>query len=557
MKVVIVGGMAAGPKTAARLRRLVPDAEITIIEQGEYISFGACGMPLYVGNMVSQLDELSATSYGVERDPDFFSSRKDIQVLTGTQAVAIDREGKRVDLVSLATQQQFSLDYDYLVLATGAQAVIPPIEGLGLSGVFTMHRPQDAQALKTYLQDRQAKHVTIIGAGLIGMEMADALSGRRLKVTVCESAGQVLPKLLDPDMARLIAHHMQQRKVDLQLECQVTSLDGDEQGWVRGVSTSKGYIATDAVVIAAGARPRTDLARAAGLEIGATGAIKVDACLRTSDPDIFAAGDCAAQYHVQSQQEVYIPLASTANKQGRVVADNIAGLHTRFDGVQGTTVLQVFDWNIGKTGLSEQEAQNMGYAVITTLVSGHDAPHYYPLHGTVIIKLTADRVSGKLLGAQVSGPGDAIKRLDVLGTAISFGASLQDIAGLDLGYAPPYGEAIDVAIHAANMLENKRAGRAQGISLLELEEQQKRGIPICYLDIREPYEIQGRPVNKEEVLPIPAGELRERFGEVPRDRLVVVLCGLGIRSYDAVCFLRSQGWRNVVYLEGGMSAWLQ
>lgn len=557
VKVVIVGGMAAGPKTAARLRRLVPDAQITIIEQGEYVSFGACGMPFYVGNLVPEFDSLYATSYGVARDRDFFRTRKDIHVLTGTKAVSIDREQKKVSLVDLNTQHQFALDYDYLVLTTGSQAVIPPLAGLDLSGVFTMHQPTDAQRLKTYLQNRQAQHVTIIGAGVIGMEMADTLSGRRLKVTVCEAGPQVMPKLLDPDIARLIAQQMKQRKVDLQLGCQVISIDGDELGCVKGVSTDKGYIATDAVVVAAGVRPRSDLARAAGLEIGSTGAIKVDAHLRTSDPYIFAAGDCAAQYHRQSRQEVYIPLASTANKQGRVVADNIAGMHTEFNGVQGTTVLQVFDLNVGKTGLGEQEAIDLGHDVITGMVSGHDAPHFYPLHASVTLKLTADRLSGKLLGAQVCGMGDGIKRLDVLGTAIKFGASLQDIASLDLGYAPPYGEAIDVAIHAANMLENKRTGRAPGMSPLELEEQLSRGVPVCFLDIRESEEVQARPLREEEVLLIPAGELRDRYQEVPGDRLVVVFCGLGIRSYDAVCFLRSQGLENAVYLEGGLSTWLQ
>lgn len=555
LKVLIIGGMAAGPKTAARLRRLAPDAQITIIEQGEYISFGACGMPFYMAKLVPQFDSLYATSYGVARDSDFFLTRKDVRVLTGTRAVAIDRANKKVRALNLKSQQQYELDYDYLVLTTGAEVVSPPIEGIELPGVFFMHQPHDALQLQSYLQSRNAQHVTVIGAGVIGMEMADALAGHRLQVTVCEAGQQVLPKLLDADIARLVTRQMQQHKVDLQLSCQVKTLNADEEGRVRSVTTTAGEFSTDAVVVATGVRPRVDLAKEAGLEISSSGAIKVDAHLRTSDPSIFAAGDCAAQVNTISQREVYVPLASTANKQGRVVADNIAGLNTEFNAVMGTTVLQAFDLNIGKTGLGEREARELGCEVIAGIVSGHDAPHYYPLHGTVTIKLIADRRAGKILGAQVCGSGDGVKRLDVLGTAMKFGASLKDIANLDLGYAPPYSEAIDVAIHAANMLENKRIGQAQGVSPTQLEQMKKEGRKVCFLDIREPDEVRATPLKEENVLVIPFGELRDRYQEIPQDQLVAVYCGLGIRSYDAVCFLHSKGLNQAAYIEGGRSTW--
>ncbi|MEA1960281.1 MAG: FAD-dependent oxidoreductase [Bacillota bacterium] len=345
MKVLIIGGMAAGPKTAARLRRLMPDAEITIIEQGEYISFGSCGMPFYLGNLIPQFDDLYSTSYGVARDIEFFNIRKDVKVLTGTKAVAIDRENKQVSVVEVNSQNQYKLDYDYLVITTGSEAVPPPIKGLNTPGVFAMHDPDDARRLREYLRTRNAKHVTVIGAGIISMEVADALIGRRIKVTVCEAQDQVLPKLLDPDLARLVAAQMRQQKVDLHLECFVNTVNCREDGNVCSVTTSTGDIATDAVVVATGVRPRVELAKAAGLEIGPTGAIKVDAHMLTSDPFIFAAGDCATRRNEISGQEVYIPLASTANKQGRVVADNIAGLNTEFKAVIGTTVLQSFELN--------------------------------------------------------------------------------------------------------------------------------------------------------------------------------------------------------------------
>jgi NADPH-dependent 2,4-dienoyl-CoA reductase/sulfur reductase-like enzyme/rhodanese-related sulfurtransferase len=557
MKVLIIGGMAAGPKTAARLRRLVPDAEITIVEQGEYISFGSCGMPFYLGNLIPQFDSLYATAYGVSRDIDFFRTRKDVRVLTGTKAVAIDRVNKCVKVVESISQKEYQLDYDYLVLTTGAEAIMPPIPGLDLSGVFMLHKPDDARKLQEYLRSSGAKHITVIGAGVIGMEVIDALIGRRLSVTVCEAQEQVLPKLLDMDMARIVASHMKQNKVDLRLNCQVKAVNGDEEGKVCSVITNDGEIITDAVIVATGVQPRVELAREAGLEIGKTGAIKVDKHMQTNDPFIYAAGDCAARYNAINKQEVYIPLASTANKQGRVVADNIAGLPTEFTAVIGTTVLQAFELNIGKTGLSELEAEMLDYNVISGIVAGNDAPHYYPLHGPVTIKIIAEKKSGKLLGAQVCGLGDGIKRLDVLGTAIKLGAQLKDVANLDLGYAPPFAEAIDVAIHAANMLENKRLGFVHSLSSLTVEQMKKDGVGICFLDIREADEVKAKPLREVNVLAIPAGELRDRYQEIPLDRPLVVVCSAGIRSYDAVCFLQSVGHKDAVYLEGGLSIWLQ
>lgn len=557
MKVLIIGGMAAGPKTAARLRRLMPDAEITIVEQGNLISFGACGMPFYLGNLIPQFESLYATSYGVARDTEFFRTRKDVKVLTGSKAVSIDRTHKRVSVVKIDSQEKCELEYDYLVLTTGGEAVMPPIPGLNLPGVFTLHKPDDASRLHEYLRTTKAKNVTIIGAGIIGMEVAEALSGRRLNVTVCEAQQQMLPKLLDADIARLVAAQMKRLKVDLQLGCQVESVNTNGDGHVCSVTTSKGEIAADAVVVSVGVRPRVELARAAGLEIGVTGAIKVDSHLRTSDLSIYAAGDCAAQFNVITGKEVYIPLASTANKQGRVIANNIAGWDTEFKAVMGTTVLQAFEFNIGKTGLNENDALSLGYEVVTGIVSGHDAPHYYPLHGSVTIKLIADKGSGRLLGAQVCGPGDGIKRLDVLSTAIKFNASLTDIANLDLGYAPPYAEAIDLAIHAANTLENIRAGLAHGLSPLAVEKLKTNGSPLCFLDIREPDEVKAKPLQEENVLAIPAGELRDRYQKIPCDKPVIVVCGLGIRSYEAVCFLRWAGLKEAFYLEGGISTWLQ
>jgi len=553
MKVLIIGGVATGPKVAARLKRLRPDVEITVVEQGEAISYGACGLPLYLGNIVPELAELQMTNAGLVRDVKYFREQKGVKFLTATQAVKINRKEKNVLAKNLKTSEEQLLPYDFLVLATGAKPFRPPIPGTELKRVYTLHHPEDAQTIKQMLQEKKAKHITILGAGLIGVETADALSGPRLKVTVCEALDSVLPKLLDPDMATLVAKQMRSRGVDLRLQCSVKALEGNAEGEVCRVLTAQGVIETEAVIIAAGVRPNVRLAKEAGLEIGVTDAIKVDKHLRTSDPFIFAGGDCAEQTHVLTGKPIYIPLASTANKQGRVIADNIAGRPTEFSAVLGTSVLQAFDLNIGRTGLSEAEAKEFGYDVITSVVSGLDATHYYPMHAGLTIKLIADNASGKLLGAQVCGQGEGIKRLDVLATALKFGAKVEDLSNLDLGYAPPFATAIDIVIHAANTLQNKREGIVPSLNAPEMVAELAAGQKYCFVDVREQDEVQANPLPLPDVLHIPLGELRGRWPDIPAEQTAITVCELGIRSYEAACILKGLGRDKIAYLEGGTS----
>lgn len=553
MKVVIIGGVATGPKVAARLRRLQPEAEITIVEQGELISYGACGLPLYLGNLVPQLDELMMTSAGLKRDPQFFRDQKGIQFLTRTKALKINRAEKKVLIQNLQSGAEETLLYDTLVLATGAKPFAPPLPGINLGHVFTLHTPQDAQELKHIIKTKKLKQITVLGAGLIGVEVADALAGPKLKVTVCEAGTHVLPKLLDPDMAQLVERKMRERGIDIRLSSRIQGFEGDEEGNVRGVIMGQGCIPTEAVVISAGVQPEVELAKEAGLRIGVTGAIEVDKQMRTNDPSIFAGGDCAEQIHVMTGKPVYIPLASTANKQGRVIADNISGRSVEFSTVIGTSVLQAFDLNVGRTGLGENEARGLGHNVITSLSSGLDATHYYPMHESITIKLIADGDSGSLLGAQLCGSGESIKRLDVLATALKFRATVEDLGSLDLGYAPPFSTAIDVLIHAANTLENKRQGLVQGITPEMILRYLADGKEIYFLDVREYEEVEANPLPLEGVMNIPLGELRQRWEEVPKASTVVTVCELGIRGYEAACILKGKGLKQMAYLEGGMS----
>ena len=553
MKVIIIGGVATGPKVAARLRRLRPDADITIIEQGELISYGSCGLPLYLGNLVPDIMELMMTSSGSVRDADYFYNTKQVKVLNNTRVEEIDREHKSVKICNLIHNQQESLSYDYLVLATGAKPVVPSLPGKDLPNVFTLHHPKDALAMRELVRSKKIGHLTIIGAGLIGMEAADALFSPRLKVTLCEAQPQLLPKLLDADMAALVEQEVRNRGVEILVSCQVQGLIAGESGAVAQVNTANGVIETDAVILAIGTSPTVELARAAGIELGVTGAIKVNGHLQTGDPVIYAGGDCVENYDLISGQHVYAPLASTANKHGRIIADNIAGRNAVFPGVAKTSVLQCFDYNIGRTGLGEEEAINKGLDVSAIIVSGYDTAHYHPMHDRIKLKLLAEKNTGRILGAQVVGSGEGIKRLDVLVTAMKFGATLEDIANLDLGYAPPFSTAIDLVAHTANALNNKIGGLINSVSGAELSTFLANNEDLYIVDIRTPDEVQSTPIPYGNKIEIPLGELDQRWGELPTQAKLVTICELGVRSYEAACLLQGRGLSEVSYLEGGLS----
>ncbi|HHY94153.1 MAG TPA: FAD-dependent oxidoreductase, partial [Firmicutes bacterium] len=521
-RIVIVGGVAAGPKAAARARRVDEEAEITLVEKGSLVSYASCGLPLYLAGMVSALDSLRSTPSGLVRDEGFFWREKRVRVLTHTVTTAIDRQAHLVHARN--KDGELTLPYDRLVLATGSQPLVPPITGLEEGrgswpeGVFGLHTPPEADALRRVLA--RGKRATVVGGGLIGLEVADALAARRLQVTVVEARNTLLPGVLDPDLARLLAQHLAQQGWQLLTGAPVqaiTRANGQLQVEAAGHRQE-----ADLVVVACGVRPEVTLAGEAGLKIGPTGAIATDDFLATSDPHIYAAGDCAETVHRVTGRKVWIPLASTANKQGRVAGTNAAGGGERFPGVAGTAVLQVGDWNVARTGLGEEEARAFGYEVVTSFVAGTDGAHYHPLHAPVAVKIIAEAREHRLLGAQALGPGEAVKRVDVLATAISFAARLEDVAQLDLGYAPPFATAIDICLHAANQARNKLEERAEGITASELKARmdEDRGRAPVIVDVRTPEEYGERRLPYP-TLHLPLGELRERLGEIPAGEEIV------------------------------------
>lgn len=552
-KIVIIGGVAAGTKTAARARRLAPEADITIIERDKYISYAGCGMPFYLSGQVREFDNLFTTSYGVVRNEDYFLSERGIKVMTGNEATAIDRANKRVEVKNLSTGERSFMEYDKLVIATGSDPLIPPIEGLNLKGVYRLNHPEDALSIKSAVEEGVGEAV-VIGAGLIGMEAVDALMKMKIFVTVVELRDQVLPGILDPDLAAPLALRLEESGVELKLGRKVLKVEG-EDGKVSAVVTDQGKLETDMVIVAVGVRPNVKLAREAGLEIGATGAIAVNEYLETSDPNIYAVGDCVENIHLVSGRKVYIPLASTANRQGRVAGDNVTGGKTKFKGILGTAVMKVMGINVARTGLGEAQARDLGYDVITSLNPTFDATHYYPNHGKIFLKVIADAKTRRVLGAQGFGPGEVAKRIDVFAAGLTFGASLEDMADIDTGYAPPFNTPIDPVHHSVNIVRNKIEGIAVGITAAEVKEKFDRGDDFVFLDVRTEQQFKPKHIEDDRVKLVPLGELRKRVDEIPRDKEIVTSCVLGVRAYEALRILKGAGFTNVKFMEGSLEAW--
>ncbi len=553
MKIVVIGGGACGLKAACRARRLMPEAEITVIEAGKYPSLGRCGLPYYVGGIVNEMDDLRKTLAGILRDEEYFKRVKDIEVLSNTKAKEIDRRRRVVRIERDGKEDE--IQYDKLVMATGSKPIRLRIPNSDADGVFTLFGPEDAEGIVKAWEEGAEKAV-IIGGGPIGLEAAEALSNLEMSVVVVELMDHVLPALLDKEMAYIIHEHLRERDVKLITGSGVTEVLVRD-GRVCGVRV-EGYkdVEADVVVMAVGVRPNVDLAKSCGLEIGETGAIKVNKYLQTSDDDIYAGGDCVENVNMITGRPVYMPLGSIANRHGRVIGDNLAGRRSEFPGVIGTFILKVFDLNVARTGLTERQARELGYDVITALCPGPDRAHFMPGQRPIRVKLIADAKSGRLLGAQIVGFGVVDKRIDVVSSAIRMGATVDDLAETELAYAPPYSTAIDTLIHAANVLRNKRDGILKTISSFEVREKIERGEDFVILDVRSDEEYKKfKRIEDDRVIRIPLDRLRERIDEIPRDKEIVIVCQIGGRAYEALRILEGFGFREVKVMEGGMAFW--
>ncbi len=555
-KIVIIGGSAAGPKAASKARRLDQEAEIIMIQKGKYLSMASCGYPYYVGGVFDDRNKLIGTPTGVTRNPSFFSKVKNIKAIVETEVTEINRQSKIVKAKKLATGEEVQFMYDKLVIATGATPIIPNVPGNDLEGVVTLQSMEDAEILKQIATEKKIKKATVIGAGLIGIETTEALQLAGINVTIVEKMDQIL-SFLDWEMAKIVENHIKSKGANVVTGTGVSQILG-ENGKVKKVKLENGEeIDTELVIVAIGVRPNTALAKEAGLSIGLRGGIKVNHFMQTTDPDIYAAGDCVEVTNLVTYEKQNFPMGDAANLQARVVGQNIVeGNVAEYEGVVGTGICKVFEFNVGSTGLSERKAQLEGYKEIITAL--HAAPERPGFMGAkpIYTKLVADKKTGKLLGMQCIGMGDVSKRVAIGAMALYAKMHIFNLVNLDLPYAPPFSQAIDAFIASAHVLENKWLGRMDGISCVDVKKKVDNKEDIFIIDVRGPDEFEQMRIGIGEVN-IPLGKVRTDLDKLPADKNkeIIMYCKISLRAYEAQTFLRSAGYTNTKVMEGGVLSW--
>lgn len=534
MKVLILGGVAAGTKVAAKLLREDRSCEVTVLTKGRDISYAGCGLPYYVGDVIHERSEL------IVNTPEKFAALTGAEVKTETEAVAVHPDKHTVEAKDLKTGEVVEYGYDKLVIATGASPFVPPIQGLDLKNVFVMRTPDDAIGLREAVEVGEIKRAVVAGGGFIGLEVAENLAAKGVKTTVIDFAPHVLPNFLDPEFSEYVENKMADEGIMPMTGVSLEGVEGD--GKVQKVLTSKRGMKADALVLAIGIRPNTGFLEGSGIEMF-KGTILTDRYLRTNVPDIYAAGDCAMVTNRQTGKPAWSPMGSTANIAGRILAKDIVGKEIAYPGVLGTGVAKLpGGLNTGRTGLTETAARAEGYDVETVITVVDDKAHYYPGAGVFIVKLTADKATRKLLGVQVLGTGAVDKVTDIGVTAISLGASVDQLAAMDFAYAPPFSTAIHPFAHSVNVLMNKLDGELESFT------------PVEYADgAAEDYEVIDCAVNP--ALPDKKYlDLTKIDGEVPglaKDAKLLLVCAKGKRAYLTQNRLKYYGYTNTRVLEGG------
>ena len=555
IKIVVIGGSAAGAKAAAKARRLDEFADITIVQKSPELSMASCGYPYYVGGVFNDRSQLLCTPAGVVRDPVFFQKAKKITALVETEVTSINRSAKHVRCRTLKTGEEQTLAYDKLIIATGARANMPPIPGIDLAGVTTLLSMADTDYLRSIRDAGQVKKAVVIGGGLIGVEACEALQGSGIQVTVVEAVDQVLT-FLDRELAMLVENHMRAKGAQVLTGVGVKEFIG-QNGKLVGVKLADGTVLDCSLaVMAIGVRPNSELAREAGLTLGKFGGITVDAYMQTSDPDIYAAGDCVEIPSRINGDPVFAPMGDLANLEGRVAGENaICGNTVTFPGTVHSGICKVFDFAAGSTGLSEKAAQRLGLTGYTTVVNASaDKPGFMGAK-ILISKMLVDREQ-RILGYQCVGLGDVSRQIATAAMAIQGQLKISDVVNADLPYAPPFSPAIDHFITAAHIMQNKLKGRMTGIGVREVWEKIQAGEKPFLLDGRNPNEFEEMHLGIGETL-IPLGALRSRLADLPADKNaeIICFCKISLRGYEAECILRAHGYTKVKVMEGGIMAW--
>ena len=555
-KIVVIGGSAAGPKAAAKARRIDNDAEVILLQKDADLSMASCGYPYYIGGCFDDRNMLICTPTGVIRNPQFYLNAKDIAARVNTEVTAIDRKARTVSFRNALTGETEEMDYDKLILATGSVSQMPPIPGIGLKGISTLKSMEDTDLLRKIADEGKLKKAVVIGGGLIGIETCEALQRAGIETTVVELLPQIL-MFLDWEMAKLVENHIRNKGVNVITDNGIAAFLG-ENGKLTGVRLQNGMeLPCEMAVVAIGVRPNVELAKSAGLRIGETGGILVDEFMQTSDPDIYAVGDCVETVHRITGKKVLAPMGDLANLQGRVAGENAASENcVTFPGTIQTGICKVFDYAAGSTGLSESTARRLGYDDIVTAISASpDKPGF--MDGKLLVtKLVADRKTGTILGAQCIGPGNVNRQIAQWAMAILGKLTVEDVVNADLPYAPPFSLAIDHGIAAAHVLQNKIKGRMKGISCTEVWRKVKNNEAPVLLDVRGPDEFEQMHLGIGETL-MPLGALRKRLHELPADKEseIICYCKISLRGYEAALILEGNGWKNVKVMEGGVMAW--
>ncbi|WP_047374565.1 FAD-dependent oxidoreductase [Exiguobacterium sp. ZOR0005] len=540
MKLVIIGSVAAGTSVAAKARRNNEDAQITIYDRDYDISYSGCGIPYYVGGEVESRDDLTP------RDAAFFKKRYNIDVMTRHNVTAIDKDAQLVTVENLETGESFTDSYDKLVLATGASSIVPPIPGVDSDNVFPIRNIQNAEATRNFVDATNPKHATIIGAGFIGLEMAEQLKLRGVDVTVIERIPQVMPPL-DKDMACRVEEHLEKNGIELLLGETVTELVGE--GHVERVVTESGKtIDTDLVILSVGVRPNTELAKSIGVEIGETGAIAINERMETNVDNVYAAGDVAESFSLVTGKPIWRPLGSTANKMGRALGDLLTGGDLEHRGILGTGIFKVFGLAVAQTGLSEREARELGYDVEVLHNTKPDKPAY--MGGKdLTIKAIGDQATRQLLGVQIVGFEGVDKRIDVFVTAMTFKAKVDDLFHLDLAYAPPFSTTKDPVMYTGMVLANSMDKAARLITPAELQKRIDAGEDMQVIDTRKAAQFEKACVDC--AVNVPLGDLRTAAKDMDKDKPTVVYCNGGVTGNAAQNVLRNLGFTDVYNLSGG------
>ncbi|MBN1144402.1 MAG: FAD-dependent oxidoreductase [Bacteroidales bacterium] len=544
MKYLIVGGVAGGATTAARLRRLDEASEIIIFERGEYISYANCGLPYYIGGTISERDNLFVQT------PESFSKRFNLEVRILSEVISINRGAKEVTVKDLRTGNEYNEHYDKLILSPGAEPVKPPLPGINQEGIFTLRNVPDTDKIKKYITEKNPRHAVVVGAGFIGLEMAENLHQYGLRVTIVEMAEQVMTPL-DYSMAALVHQHLKTKNVEFYLNTAVASFAKENDRLQVRLNSSRSII-TDMVILSIGVKPDSRLAKEAGLQIGQTGGIVVNEFLQTSDADIYAVGDAIEYKNPVTGTSMITYLAGPANKQGRIVADNIyKGNFRTYTGSINTAIAKVFDVTVASTGVSGKLLGRLNIPHIDSITHSSSHAGYYPGAVPMSIKISFAPDTGRLLGAQIVGFDGVDKRIDVFSSAIQNGATVYDLAEIEHAYAPPYSSAKDPVNIAGMVAQNILEGIARMASWREVAACPSEDTYL--IDVRTPDEFQLGTI--EGAVNIPLDEIRQHLGEIPHDKRLIVFCGVGLRAHVACRILTQSGFTEVFNLSGGLKTY--